>query len=618
MNPDAAALTPPIVVVLALIALTAYLFISERVRPDVAAILVLSLLGVVSAIPGFDLAIHADNLYSGFASDAVIAIIAVMVISAGLDRTGIMGWLAGWLLRIGGGAESWLIGLLCLSAGLFSAFFQNVGVIALFLPVVSRISARSGISSARLLMPVGFCTILGGTITLVGCSPLILLNELVRQSNRMLAPTARIYPFDLFATAPAGLALLAAGIALFLLGGRWLLPDIAVEGGRGIRALDYFKRVYGLDASLHEVVVPPNSPLVGVTIGEAQERHRVRIIATHYAGRTRLATPAEVEIAAPAVLAVIADPEHIREFNRSNGLRSRGRLETFFEALLHTRSGIAELVVPPDSGLIGKNTREVRMRETHGLTLLAIHRVGQSLRDDLPNIPFQAGDTLVCHIGWPMLRRLEHSRDLVVVTSEYPREEERPHKVLSAMVAFLLAMALVLFSEMRLGAAMLVGAVSMVLAGVLSMDEAYRAVSWKTVFLLAGLMPLGQAAQTSGAALWIAQQMLALLGGVPEWVLQAALALMASLFSLVVSNVGATILLVPIAMHIAVVSGDNPALYALIVALGTSNSFLIPTNQVNALIMGPGDYRGGDFVRVGGLMTVIFLVVSLGILNLLY
>jgi len=157
-----------------------------------------------------------------------------------------------------------------------------------------------------------------------------------------------------------------------------------------------------------------------------------------------------------------------------------------------------------------------------------------------------------------------------------------------------------------------------VLAGVLSMDEAYRAVSWKTVFLLAGLMPLGQAAQTSGAALWIAQQMLALLGGVPEWVLQAALALMASLFSLVVSNVGATILLVPIAMHIAVVSGDNPALYALIVALGTSNSFLIPTNQVNALIMGPGDYRGGDFVRVGGLMTVIFLVVSLGILNLLY
>ena len=611
-------LTPPITMVLILIGLTAFLLVSGRVRPDVTAVLVLSLLGVLSAIPGFDVAIHADNLYSGFASDAVIAIIAVMVIGAGLDRTGIMNWLAGWILRIGGHTEPLLIGLLCLSAGVFSAFFQNVGVIALFLPVVSRIGARSGISPARLLMPVGFCTILGGTITLVGCSPLILLNELVRQSNRMLAPGQRIEPFELLTTAPAGLALLTVGIGLFLLGGRVLLPGKPADTGRGLRALDYFKRVYGLDASIHEVVVPANSPLVDTTIREAQERYGVRIIATHHADRTRLAPLVTVVIVAPAVLAVIGEPENVATFARDNRLWVRKRTETFFETLLPTRSGIAELVVPPDSGLIGKTIRDVRMRETHGLTLLAVHRAGKSLRENLPEIAFQAGDTLVCHTSWAALRRLEHGRDFVVVTSGYSREEERPHKVVSALVFFLLAMTLALFTEIRLGVALLVGAVGMVLSGVLSMDEAYGAVSWKTVFLLAGLMPLGQAAQSSGAALWLAQQILVWLGTVPEWVLQVVLALMASLFSLVVSNVGATILLVPIAINLAVVSGASPALYALIVALGTSNSFLIPTNQVNALIMGPGGYRSGDFIRAGSVMTVVFLVVSLGVLNLLY
>ena len=165
---------------------------------------------------------------------------------------------------------------------------------------------------------------------------------------------------------------------------------------------------------------------------------------------------------------------------------------------------------------------------------------------------------------------------------------------------------------------MLIGAIGMVLTRVLSMDEAYEAVSWKTVFLLAGLMPLGQAMQHSGAAAWIAGETLLLFGRLPEWGLQIILALMASVFSLLISNVGATILLVPVAVQIALGAGADPVLYALIVALGTSNCFLIPTNQVNALIMGPGNYGSRDFIRAGGGMTVLFLGVSLGVLNLMY
>ena len=613
-----ATLTPEIAVILCLLALAAFLFVTERVRADVTGVLILALLGVLSITPGLEGAVAAQTLFAGFASDAVIAIIAVMIIGAGLDKTGVMSRLAVWVVRVGKGHESPIIALLCLSAGLISAFVQNVGVIALFLPVVSRVSARTGLPVARLLMPVGFCTILGGTITLVGCSPLILLNELIQHANQMLPPHKAMAPFGLFSPAPVGLALLAAGIAYFVLAGRWVLPKVSSDsGGVATRTLDYFKRVYGLDPSIHEVVVPSNCPLIGTTIAEVQQRNRIRIIATHFQGRTRLSPPMAVLIEAPAVLAVIGDQATVKRFAENNGLLLRSRLQTFTETLLHTRCGIAELVIPPDSSLIGKSARSVRMRVTYQLTLLAIHRAGESLDENQREIPFQAGDTLVCHTSWDALARLEKNRDFVVVTSEYPHEEERPHKIAPALGFFLLSLALALLTDMRLGAALLLGAVGMVLSRVLSMDEAYGSVSWKTVFLLAGLMPLGQAVQSSGTATWIAQGILGVFGDMPEWVLQAILALMAALFSLVMSNVGATILLVPIAVSIAVGAEANPSLYAMIVALGTSNSFLIPTNQVSALIMGPGNYLSADFIRAGGAMTVIFLVLSLLVLNLL-
>jgi di/tricarboxylate transporter len=171
---------------------------------------------------------------------------------------------------------------------------------------------------------------------------------------------------------------------------------------------------------------------------------------------------------------------------------------------------------------------------------------------------------------------------------------------------------------LRLSVALLTGAMGMVLSKVLSIDEAYQAVSWKTVFLLASLIPLGMAVESSGTAAWIADQTLAVLGGMPTWVIQAAIAVLATFFTLVMSNVGATVLLVPLAVNIAIGAGADPAVFALTVAIATSNSFLIPTHQVNALIMGPGGYRVPDFMKAGGIMTVLFLVVALGMLNLVF
>jgi len=315
---------------------------------------------------------------------------------------------------------------------------------------------------------------------------------------------------------------------------------------------------------------------------------------------------------------VLGSAERVQAFADEYGLRVSSRLDTFSELLVHTNAGIAEIVIPPDSDHIGKTTRDLWLRKTFGMSVLAIHRGEQTITEGVRDVPFQAGDTLVCHSSWEALARLAKDRDFVVVTSEYPREELRPHKVQFALVFFVLALALVLFTDLRLSIALLTGAMGIVVSRVLTMDEAYEAVSWKTVFLLASLIPLGQAVETTGTAEWIAQQTLAVLGDVPGWLLQAAIAVLATFFTLVMSNVGATVLLVPLAVNIALAAGADPALFALTVAIATSNSFLIPTHQVNALIMGPGGYKVADFMRAGGIMTLLFLVVSLVMLNLVF
>ena len=325
-------------------------------------------------------------------------------------------------------------------------------------------------------------------------------------------------------------------------------------------------------------------------------------------------------IEAGTVLGLLASPQRLRSFVDRNGLELRADLRTFAEILSPTRAGIAEVVIPPGSHLVGKSAREVWMRKTYGLAMLALHRGGKTLLegDAIRDIPLQAGDALVVHTAWQALARLEQDSNFVVVTSDYPHEELRPHKEKPALLFFGLALFLLMFTELRLSLALMAGAIGMVLSGVLRVEEAYQAVSWKTVFLLASLIPLGHAVETSGTAAWIAGFALALLGELPSWVLMLALAVLATAFSLVMSNVGATVLLVPLAVNIALGVGADPAVFALTVALATSNAFILPTHQVNALIMGPAGYRVADFIRAGGIMSVLFILVMMLMLVLFY
>ncbi len=605
-------LNSDMIMVLVVLGLTISLFVFEVLRVDVAAISIMVILGVTELVP-------ADQLFGGFASNAVISIIAVMIIGAGLDRTGVMVQVASFILKAGGRSESRIIPLVSGTVGIISGFMQNVGATALFLPVVSKISARAALPMSRLLMPMGFCAILGGTLTMVGSSPVILLNELIESSNTSLPPGAdSIRTFSLFSITPIGLVLIAVGIIYFLVFGRFLLPkdqaQVAVPGD----TQDYFAETYGIDGEVFELLVTVDSPLVGMTVGEAEADAAAPLIIAMRAGdESKLSPTAEEMIWVGNVLGVVAMRSEAERYAEQNDLRVQPGMKNFRQLVNPARAGVAEVLIAPNSKYAGHTIGEEHFRERYGMSVLAVNRGDEIVHGALRDLRLKVGDTMVVHSTWRSLASVAENRDFVLVT-DIPSEEQRPQKVMHAVFFFVLAMSIVIFTDLRLSIALLTGALGMILSGVLTIDEAYRSVSWKTVFLLACLIPLGKAMDSSGTAAWIAQETIEMLGTVPIWVLQTVLAILATFFSLVMSNVGATVLLVPLAISIAVEAGADPAIFALIIALATSNAFLIPTHQVNALIMGPGGYRVTDFMRVGSIMSVLFLVVMLTMVNLVF
>ncbi len=615
--------------VIGILVLTIYLFAFEVVGVDVAAASIMVLLGLTSLLApymGLDRGlVDNSHLFDGFSSNAVMSIIAVMIIGSGLDKTGLMSKVASFILKIGGTTEGRIIPIISGTVGIISSFMQNVGAAALFLPVVSRISSRSGLPMSRLLMPMGFTAILGGTVTMVGSSPLILLNDLILTSNKAIPAEHQMETWGLFSVTPIGLALVTTGIIYFVLAGRFVLPVSKQEKGKSSDPMKYFREVYNLEYSLYEIVVPDSSKLIGQKLDDVETKYRIRIIANKLGGQESQVGPGtlarDTEFQPGMVLGVVAAPGHLEHFVEKYQLLKRDSLRTFVDVLSTAKAGIAEVVIPPGSNLVGKSARDVWMRKTYGLALIALHRNGETLRegDHIRDMPFNAGDTLVVHTTWLSLERLSSDRNFVVVTTEYPHAEKlRPEKLKWAGLFFFIALSLVLFSDLRLSIALLTGAMGMVLSGVLKIEEAYEAVSWKTVFLLASLIPLGLAVETSGTAKWIAEQVLYVVGDAPIWVIQLSVAALATFFTLVMSNVGATVLLVPLAVNIAIGVGASPALFALTVAIATSNSFLIPTHQVNALIMGPAGYRVPDFMKAGGIMTVLFLIVMMLMMELIF
>ena len=318
-------LSGDMVLVLLVLGLTIGLFVSELIRIDIAALSILVLIGLLGLVP-------TDQLFNGFASNAVISLIAVMILGAGLDRTGVMNQVSVWILKWGRASSQRLVALVGASSGLVSSMIQNAGVTALFMPVVSRVSSRRHIPLPQLLMPMGFGAMVGGTITMVGSSPLILLNDLMLASNRSLPPGAEaLQGFGLFAVAPVGLALLATSMGYFWLFGQKMLPKSDIKGSsRPANTEHYFADVYGIEGEVYEVLVTVDSPLVGMRISEAERLPGAPLLlGIQSTDQPRLAPPADEMVWVGTVLGVMGTREQVGRFALDHQLKLQPRLKTF-------------------------------------------------------------------------------------------------------------------------------------------------------------------------------------------------------------------------------------------------------------------------------------------------
>lgn len=607
-------LSSEMLLVLGLTSFVLVMFMLDWVRADVIALLVLVALGITGIVP-------TEQLFAGFAGNAVVAIMATMILGAGLDRTGMLNTAASHILRLSNGDERRLLMVLCTITGLISAVMQNPAVTALFLPVVARISTRTGLPLSRLLLPMACCIILGGTLTMVGNSPQILLNDLLLAVNRNLPSGAdTIEPFTMFSIAPIGIALLLSGLAYF----HWLWPRLSPSRDDERQVVtpgateSYFEITYGIEGEVVELSIPPESPLIGLSIAEVEARADTPLILAIKIGEeARLSPPADQILFAGTILGALGPRERIQQWAQENGLRVLNKSRHFGAMFNPTRAGIAEAVIPPNSRFIGQRVGDLRLRKRFGISVLAVNRGDKIWRDELRGRLLRQGDTLVFHGAWRDLAHAAEDHDFVVVT-DYPKVEERPHRMRHALAFFALSMVLALLSDLPLPVALLSGAVGMLLTGVLNMDEAYRAINWKTIFIMASLIPLGWAMDSTGAAAWIAQELLRSLGSVPVWALELALVVLTSLFAMVMSQVGATVVMVPMAINIALAANADPAPFALLVTLAASNNFVSASNPVISLVASPASYRQHDLVRAGVPLSVLFAIVALLMVNLLY
>jgi len=608
-------LTRDMMLVLGLVVFTMVMFMVPRIRVDATALVVLVALGVARLVP-------ADELFSGFSGNAVISIIATMILGAGLDHTGALNRLASWLLRRSKGVEDRLVLWTSAVAGLMSGFMQNPSVTALFLPVASRLSSRTGVSLSRLLLPLGAAIVMGGGLTMVGNSPLLLLNDLVQSANRNLpSGAATLAPFPMFQPLPIGIALLIAGLLYYRYPGRkWLRAgedskDVVTPG----RTESYFAQAYGIEGEVFELTVGPESPLVGMSIGEAESQPDAPLYLALLTGsEARLSPSADQMIWVGSVIGVMGKREAVQAYATSNQMKVSARLRNFADLFDPSRAGISEAVVPPTSQFIGRAQAELKLRKRFGISLLAINRDKKVFRSDIRQLPIRAGDMLVFHSIWTDLAQAGINRDFVVVT-DYPKQEQRPHKLRWAIFLFVTSMLLALSTLLPVPLALMGGAAAMIVVGVINMDEAYAAVNWKTVWLMACLIPLGWAMDSTGAANWVAQQALERIGPwMPIWGLQAALGLLTIIFSLVIGNVGATVVMVPMAINVALASGSSPLAAAMLVALSASNNFLSQSNPVLSMISGPAGYRPRDMWRTGAPLTLFYLIITLVAVNLMF
>jgi di/tricarboxylate transporter len=579
-------------IALALILLIAFaLMLSNRLRPDLVAISVALALGLTGLIP-------LQQIFSGFSSPAVITIIAIFVLAHGLERTGVTRWIGTRISKVGGG-EAGMVLTATLTGAFLSLFMNNIAAAAVAMPATADAVRRRRIPPSKVMLPLAFGTALGGMATLLTTGNIVVSAALVNAGLR---------GFGLLDFAALGVPIVAIGALYLMLIGRRLLPvrDLTRE----IQADVDIEKTYRLGERLNALSVPNGSPLDGCPLANSGigREYGMSVMAIVREGQTRYAPPSTEVIRAGDTLLVIGRSERARQLIDTGAF-----VETPLPANTQHApedTPLVEVLLAPRSRAVGQTLRDLRFREKFGGNVLAIWHGGRSVRTDLAALLLQPGDALLVQAGAASRALIQSEPDFLVLGAP-PATDQAVARPILATVILVSTLVVTAAGLLPIEIAMMLGALAMVLTGCLSMDQAYRAVDWRSVFLVAGLLPVSLAMISSGAADALSNALLGTLSAYGPQAVGAGLLLLTALLAQVMSGQVTGVVLAPIAITAAQALGADPRAMAMMVALGTSMTFLTPNaHPVNTFVMGAGGYRPADYLRVGlGLFVLVALII---------
>lgn len=584
------------------------LFISDRVSADVVALLVVVTLAASGVL-------SPTEAFSGFSRAAVITIISIFIISEALSRSGVTEQAGNLLLKIGGRTERRLMMAVMLAGAALSLFMNNIAAAAVLLPATTGAAKRAKVGVNRLLMPLAFGTILGGAATLFTTSNILLSSLLY---DRGLAG------FGVLDFLPVGGAVVVAGVAFVSLTARFLLPaEASVE--RTI-APDSNRRgdlveAYRLGDKLFRARVPKNSFLIGKTLAQCtlREDFDVSVVAIERGNARLLAPDAQTVIQRGDTLVLEGDEEDFRRRDVEPYMEFLPE-EKWRESDLESQAiEVVEAMLPPRSRLLGKTLRELHFREKYGMSVLAIWRGDRELITDLADVPLQFGDALLLQGPREKLSILKDDPDLILLISPDEAAITVPGKGRAAILIFVATLAFAAVFTDFTATIMLGGALAMMLTGIVQPEQAYSSISWKSVFLVAGMLPMGIALQKTDASRLFAAEIVTIFGGFGPLFLVAGLFLTTVALTQAVNGAVAAAIMGPIAISIAENASLNPRSLVMAVAMATSMAFITPlSHPVNVMVMSPGGYRFGDYVKIGLPLTVVLFIVVMTILPIFW
>jgi len=583
-------MTPEIALTLAIILVAIVLFATEKLRVDLVALLVLLVISVTGLV-------SKEDVFLGFANPAVITIWAVYIVSGGLFKTGVADSLGSLILRLSGASEAKLIAVIMLICGSMSAFMNNVGAVAVLMPAVIGISKKTKIPVSKLLIPLAFSSLLGGKMTLIGTPANILAQGVLVARG--------LEGFGFFEITPLGTLVLATGIIYMVLLGRHLLPVRETPGDP--------QTLSTLREYISEVQIMPDSPLNGKNLYESGlgAKYDLTVLSIVQDGKPLVGLHRDYELQQDDFLIIEGSARNLLAAQEELNLKLIGGQDFELADLETEQMHTFEATLAPRSTMVGRSLEEARFRDRFGFTALAIWRQGKVLSNRLRDEKLQFGDTLLLQGPPARVSTLQDGSEFLILEPmklTYKRLNKAPY----AIGIMLLVIALAIFTDIGIATAMVIGSVTMVLTGCLSMDEAYESIDWRTVFLVGGMLSLGMAMENTGAARYLADLLLSSLGKYGPYGLLAGIYLLSALITQPMSNAAAIVLIVPIAVDTALGMQVNYLTFTMAVVIGAATSFLTPVgHKANVLVFGPGGYRFFDYTRVGILLTLALFIVSM-------